>query len=45
MPGRRIAVVDRDRCNPKKCGLEYVKYCPEVRMGVEDTIKLVDSTL
>ncbi|MEM2811206.1 MAG: ribosome biogenesis/translation initiation ATPase RLI, partial [Candidatus Korarchaeum sp.] len=45
MPGRRIAVVDRDRCNPKKCGLECVKYCPEVRMGVEDTIKLVDSTL
>ncbi|MEM4581579.1 MAG: hypothetical protein QW092_04360, partial [Candidatus Korarchaeum sp.] len=43
MPGRRIAVVDRDRCNPKKCGLECVKYCPEVRMGVEDTIKLVDS--
>lgn len=45
MPGRRVAVVDRDRCNPKKCGLECVKYCPEVRMGVEDTIKLVDSTL
>lgn len=45
MPGRRIAVVDRERCNPKKCGLECVKYCPEVRMGVEDTIKLVDSTL
>lgn len=45
MPGRRIAVVDRDRCNPKKCGLECVKYCPEVRMGSEDTIKLVDFTL
>lgn len=42
---KRIAVVDRDRCNPKKCGLECVKYCPEVRMGVEDTIKLVDSML
>jgi len=45
LPGKRIAVVDRDRCNPKKCGLECIKYCPEVRMGVEDTIKLVDSTL
>ncbi|MDW8035006.1 MAG: ribosome biogenesis/translation initiation ATPase RLI [Candidatus Korarchaeum sp.] len=45
LPSKRIAVVDRDRCNPKKCGLECVKYCPEVRMGVEDTIKLIDSTL
>ncbi|RDD53286.1 MAG: ribosome biogenesis/translation initiation ATPase RLI [Candidatus Korarchaeota archaeon NZ13-K] len=45
MPGKRLAVVDRDRCNPKKCGLECMKYCPEVRMGVEDTIKLVDSTI
>ena len=45
MPARRIAVVDRDRCNPRKCGLECIKYCPEVRMGVEETIKLVDGTL
>jgi len=45
LPARRIAVVDRDRCNRRKCGLECIKYCPEVRMGVEDTVKLVEDTL
>ncbi len=45
MPARRIAVVDRDRCNPRKCGLECIKYCPEVRMGVEETIRLEDGLL
>ncbi len=45
MPARRIAVVDRDRCNPRKCGLECIKYCPEVRMGVEETIRLEDDLL
>ncbi|CCC81367.1 ribosome biogenesis/translation initiation ATPase RLI [Thermoproteus tenax] len=24
----RIAVVDRDSCDPKKCGQECIKYCP-----------------
>jgi len=31
----RVAVVDRDRCQPKKCSLECIKYCPPVRNGVE----------
>lgn len=34
----RIAVVDKDRCQPKKCSHECVKYCPKVRTGAEDTI-------
>ncbi|AIY90231.1 ribosome biogenesis/translation initiation ATPase RLI [Geoglobus acetivorans] len=31
----RIAVVDRERCQPKKCGQECLKYCPVVRTGGE----------
>jgi len=31
----RVAVLDRDRCKPKECGLPCVKYCPEVRNRVE----------
>lgn len=31
----RIAVVDYDRCQPKKCSLECYSYCPRVRMGDE----------
>ncbi len=34
----RIAVVDRERCQPKKCGHECVKYCPRVRTGDETVI-------
>ncbi len=29
----RIAVVDRDSCQPKKCGQECVKYCPVNKSG------------
>ncbi|MCP8307207.1 MAG: ribosome biogenesis/translation initiation ATPase RLI [archaeon] len=29
----RIAVLDRERCQPKKCGLECYKLCPGVKMG------------
>ncbi|ACB40420.1 ribosome biogenesis/translation initiation ATPase RLI [Pyrobaculum neutrophilum] len=29
----RVAVVDRDACQPKKCGQECVKYCPVNRSG------------
>ncbi len=42
---RRIAVVDRDRCNPRKCGQECIKFCPRVRAGEEDTIRLEDGFL
>ncbi len=31
----RIAVVDRERCQPKKCSHECVKYCPLIRTGSE----------
>ncbi|RFA94862.1 ribosome biogenesis/translation initiation ATPase RLI, partial [Pyrobaculum aerophilum] len=29
----RVAVVDRDSCQPKKCGHECVKYCPVNKSG------------
>ncbi|MCP8311553.1 MAG: ribosome biogenesis/translation initiation ATPase RLI [Candidatus Methylarchaceae archaeon HK02M1] len=29
----RIAVLDRERCQPKKCGSECYKFCPGVKMG------------
>jgi len=28
--GGRLAIVDYDRCQPKKCSLECMKYCPGV---------------
>jgi ATP-binding cassette subfamily E protein 1 len=31
----RIAVLLKDRCQPKKCNTECRKYCPKVRTGVE----------
>ncbi|HID43023.1 MAG TPA: ribosome biogenesis/translation initiation ATPase RLI, partial [Archaeoglobaceae archaeon] len=31
----RIAVIDRDRCQPKRCSSECLKYCPPVRTGSE----------
>ena len=31
----RIAVVDKKRCQPKKCSQECYKYCPVVRTGGE----------
>ncbi len=31
----RVAVVDKERCDPKKCGLECIRFCPKVRSGVE----------
>ena len=34
----RIAVLLRDRCQPKKCSLECIKYCPRVRSGDETII-------
>ena len=35
----RIAVVDRNKCQPKKCGDECVRFCPGVRMGEETVTK------
>lgn len=34
----RIAVVLRDRCQPKRCALQCFKYCPKVRTGTETIV-------
>lgn len=34
----RIAVVDRDKCQPEKCAKECMKFCPGVRMGDETVV-------
>ncbi len=34
----RIAVLLRDRCKPKNCAKECIKYCPRVRAGDETII-------
>ncbi len=31
----RVAVLDRDACQPRKCGLECVKYCPVNKSGAD----------
>lgn len=31
----RVAVLDRDLCQPKKCGLECIKYCPVNKSGAD----------
>ena len=38
---RRIAVVDKEKCNPGKCQLECIKFNPHNRAGIE-VIKIVD---
>jgi len=35
----RIAVLLRDRCKPKNCSMECIKFCPRVRAGDETVIK------
>ena len=35
----RISILDRDRCQPKKCHYVCIEYCPGVRME-EDTITI-----
>jgi ATP-binding cassette subfamily E protein 1 len=37
----RIAILNKDKCQPKKCSLECIKYCPRVRTG-DETIVLGD---
>jgi ATP-binding cassette subfamily E protein 1 len=34
----RIAIIDRDRCQPKKCSYECMHYCPMVRNGEETVV-------
>ena len=31
----RVAVLDKDACQPRKCGLECVKYCPVNKSGAD----------
>ncbi len=38
----RVAVLDVDKCQPRKCAKECIKFCPGVRMG-EETIVFEDS--
>ncbi|HLF15857.1 MAG TPA: ribosome biogenesis/translation initiation ATPase RLI, partial [Candidatus Thermoplasmatota archaeon] len=38
----RIAVLLQDRCQPKKCQQECIRFCPPVRSGIVDTIKMGD---
>ena len=39
----RVAVLDRELCQPKKCGLECIKYCPVNKSGA-DCIVLSEET-
>ncbi|MDI6884601.1 MAG: ribosome biogenesis/translation initiation ATPase RLI [Hadesarchaea archaeon] len=39
----RIAVIDRDSCNPKRCSLECHRFCPGVRTG-DETIVIDEHT-
>ncbi len=39
----RIAILDHDRCQPKKCNYTCIEYCPGVRME-EDTITIDEKT-
>ncbi len=34
----RIAVLNKDKCQPKRCNLECINYCPRVRSGDETII-------
>lgn len=34
----RIAIVDSDKCRPKKCSMECIKFCPGVRTGDETVV-------
>ncbi|HEY3422061.1 MAG TPA: ribosome biogenesis/translation initiation ATPase RLI [Methanocellaceae archaeon] len=37
----RIAILDRERCQPRKCAEECIKYCPKVRSG-DETIRMAE---
>jgi len=39
----RVAVLDKELCQPKKCGLECIKYCPVNKSGA-DCIALSEET-
>lgn len=35
----RLAVLDKDRCQPNLCGFQCIKFCPRVRTGDETIIE------
>ncbi|BAI60285.1 RNase L inhibitor [Methanocella paludicola SANAE] len=37
----RIAIIEKDRCHPRKCSSECIKYCPKVRTG-DETVRIGD---
>jgi len=39
----RVAVLNSDRCHPKKCSQECIRYCPRVRSG-DETIVMDEKT-
>ena len=39
--GKRIAVVDKKKCNPDSCSQECIRFCPKVRSG-DEAIKIED---
>lgn len=39
----RVAVLDKDKCYPKKCAQECIHYCPRVRSG-DETIVMDEKT-
>ena len=39
----RIAILKKDKCQPRKCEYECIKYCPMVRTGVETVVLGDDS--
>lgn len=40
---QRVAVLLADRCQPRKCNSECIKFCPPVRSGVTETIYMGDA--
>ncbi len=34
----RLAVLDKDRCQPRMCGFQCIKFCPRVRTGDETIV-------
>ncbi|MEW6069800.1 MAG: 4Fe-4S binding protein, partial [Candidatus Thermoplasmatota archaeon] len=38
----RLAALLKERCNPKNCSLECIKYCPVVRSGKEAVILIAN---
>ena len=40
----RLAIIDRDKCKPKKCGRVCIKYCPVIKTGKECIVIDIEDT-